>query len=90
MTYRRLPYRLSYAIFWLAILTLSFYSCKEESPAPIQNATPTRDDNMALGNPSGAEPSPFNPNNYLITLPTYSLCGCCKSLNSQSPDINLG
>lgn len=56
------------------LLLFSLEQCKKpDSPTPIQNATPTRDDNMALGNPSGAEPSPFNPNNYLITLPTYSL-----------------
>lgn len=57
---------------WLFI-GLSLYSCKEPSVTVPQNATPTRDDNMALGNPSGVEPSPFNPNNYLIGLPTYSL-----------------
>jgi endonuclease G len=59
--------------FIYLFIVLSFYECKQPAVPVPHNATPTRDDNMALGNPSGAEPSPFNPNNYLITLPTYSL-----------------
>ncbi|UFH54672.1 DNA/RNA non-specific endonuclease [Spirosoma sp. KNUC1025] len=61
--------RISYG--FLLLFTLD--QCKHaDTPAP-NNATPTRDDNLALGNPSQAESTPFSPNNYLITRPTYSL-----------------
>lgn len=37
------------------------------------SSTPTRDDNLALGNPSGAVSSTSYPNNYLMTKPQYVL-----------------
>ncbi len=37
------------------------------------STTPTRDDNMALGNPSGATTATTNPNNYLMVKPQYAL-----------------
>lgn len=37
------------------------------------STSPTRDDNMALGNPSGAVASTAYPNNYLIVKPQYAL-----------------
>ncbi|GAB3539461.1 DNA/RNA non-specific endonuclease [Spirosoma fluminis] len=47
--------------------------CKQgDAPAP-QSTVPTRDDNLALGNPDGARASESSPNAYLITRPTYSL-----------------
>lgn len=54
-------------------LLLSLSQCKEPSVTAPNNATPTRDDNMAMGNPDGAEPSAFSPNTYLITRSTYAL-----------------
>jgi endonuclease G len=45
------------------------------SPSPTSRTAVvvSRDDNMALGNPSGATSSLSNPNNYLLTKPQYSL-----------------
>lgn len=46
------------------------------SPAPtlpLTAAPPTRDDNLALGNPSGATGSLSAPNNYLLVRPQYTL-----------------
>lgn len=37
------------------------------------NTTPTRDDNMAMGNPSGATTSTSNTTNYLMTKTQYAL-----------------
>ncbi|SHI82304.1 endonuclease G [Hymenobacter daecheongensis DSM 21074] len=45
-------------------------------PATTRQATAvvsSRDDNMALGNPSGATASPDNANNYLLVKPQYAL-----------------
>ncbi len=39
------------------------------NPSP----TPTRDDNLALGNPSGAQTNILMPNNYLVTRSQFSL-----------------
>ncbi|GAB3500970.1 DNA/RNA non-specific endonuclease [Spirosoma knui] len=47
--------------------------CKQGDAPASQSTVPSRDNNLALSNPSGAEPSPFTPNNYLITQPTYIL-----------------
>lgn len=58
---------------WLFLLvTLS--QCKQDGAQPTPASTqPTRDDNMALGNPDGAKPVETSPNAYLITRPTYAL-----------------
>ena len=59
---------------WLALL-LAFTLCEcktDNAPIPV-STQPTRDDNMALGNPDGAKPTETNPNTYLITRPTYAL-----------------
>ncbi|WP_227686816.1 DNA/RNA non-specific endonuclease [Spirosoma arboris] len=54
-------------------LLLSLNQCKQPSiPVPV-DTTPTRDDNMAMGNPDGARAIEFSPNAYLITRSTYSL-----------------
>jgi len=39
----------------------------------VSGATPTRDDNMAFGNPSGAITNIGNPNNYLMVKPQFAL-----------------
>ena len=47
--------------FFGLLLILSLDQCKQPSvPVPV-NTTPTRDDNMAMGNPDGAESSEFSP-----------------------------
>ncbi|WP_460971750.1 DNA/RNA non-specific endonuclease [Spirosoma migulaei] len=55
------------------LLVFSLGQCKQPSVPSAVSTTPTRDDNMAMGNPDGAEPSAFSPNTYLITRSTYSL-----------------
>jgi len=57
---------------WLCLL-LALTQCKQPSVVTPDNTTPTRDDNMAMGNPDGAKPSESSPNAYLITRSTYSL-----------------
>ena len=69
------------SVFAMAILV----SCEKEEPivkkeitsAQIENgaqkATATRDNNMALGNPSGATTSTSNANNYLMTKTQYTM-----------------
>ena len=60
-------------------------SCEKEEPivnndltnaqveSGAQKATATRDNNMALGNPSGATTSTSNANNYLMTKTQYTM-----------------
>lgn len=55
------------------LLIISFDQCKQPSVPVPANTTPTRDDNMALGNPDGARATESSPNAYLITRTTYSL-----------------
>jgi len=62
-----------YRICFAVLLILSLDQCKQPSVPIPANTTPTRDDNMAMGNPDGARASEFSPNAYLITRPTYSL-----------------
>ncbi|UHG93176.1 DNA/RNA non-specific endonuclease [Spirosoma oryzicola] len=57
----------------LLLLTFSFYDCKHSSAPAPQNTSPTRDDNMALGNPDNAKTAESSPNAYLIARPMYSL-----------------
>lgn len=60
-------------LYILFIISVWFSHCKQPS-VPLQASVAlTRDDNVALGYPSDAEPSPFNPNDYLITRSTYTL-----------------
>lgn len=54
-------------------LLLSLSQCKEPSVTAPNNSTPTRDDNLAVGNPDGARATESSPNAYLITRSTYSL-----------------
>ncbi|QIP12253.1 hypothetical protein G8759_06230 [Spirosoma aureum] len=61
----------SFALLWLSILILSLYECKSPSIPVPQNTTPTRDDNMAMGNPDGVKRK--QPQRLLITRPAYSL-----------------
>ena len=65
--------KLSFRLFIGMALTLSLYECKQPSVPVPANTTPTRDDNIALGNPDGARTSESSPNAYLITRATYSL-----------------
>lgn len=62
---------------WLVlVLALALSQCKKDKdtqPTPVNNTIPTRDDNMALGNPDGARTDETNPGAYLITRPTYTL-----------------
>ncbi|UFH57724.1 hypothetical protein [Spirosoma sp. KNUC1025] len=65
--------RVSLRLMAYSLLLGTLIHCKQAA-TPIPDApSPTRDDNLALGNPSGAEPSPFSPNNFLVTRSTYSL-----------------
>ncbi|OUJ71363.1 DNA/RNA non-specific endonuclease [Hymenobacter crusticola] len=45
----------------------------DEAVAPTPVATPTRDDNLAMGNPSGATANPANYSNYLLTKAQYTM-----------------
>nr|WP_317166050.1 DNA/RNA non-specific endonuclease [Spirosoma arboris] len=54
-------------------LLITLDQCKQPSVPIPANTTPTRDDNMAMGNPDGAKASDSSPNAYLITRSTYSL-----------------
>lgn len=55
------------------LLLLSLSQCKEPSVTVPTDTTPSRDDNMAMGNPDGAKAVESSSNAYLITRPTYSL-----------------
>jgi endonuclease G, mitochondrial len=55
---------------FLIALTGWLLGCR---PVALRPELPTRDDALALGNPSGATPSPSNYDNYLITRPQYTL-----------------
>ena len=66
----------------LALLTSLATSCSKDAVAPVAgpnaavqsaDATATRDDNMALGNPSGAKADSYFYWNYLITKPQYTM-----------------
>jgi endonuclease G len=61
--------KLSVRLFTGILLILS----KQPSVPVSTNTTPTRDDNMAMGNPDGAKASEASPNAYLINRSTYSL-----------------
>ncbi|RIV25608.1 DNA/RNA non-specific endonuclease [Fibrisoma montanum] len=66
--------RLSTIRLWL-LLSLVFLltECKKGTdPTPTANF-PTRDDNLALGNPDGAKAEPSSESAYLIVRPTYTL-----------------
>lgn len=60
-------------ILFVVVLACSLYTCKQPSVPIPANMTPTRDDNMAMGNPDGAKPIESSTNAYLIVRPTYSL-----------------
>jgi endonuclease G len=56
----------------LALLVLLATACaKTDTVAPTP--APTTDENLALGNPSGAVASTSSPTNYLLTKPQYTL-----------------
>lgn len=56
-------------------LTASLAACSsKESPAPASGTTTaTRDDHLALGNPSGATADTGQPANYLLVKPQYAM-----------------
>ena len=62
-----------FRLFLGFFLILSLDQCKQPSVDIPNNITPTRDDNLALGNMDGAQASENSPNAYLITRSTYSL-----------------
>lgn len=75
-----------YLFFCVALLTLS--ACGDTTNPPIppvnaQDTIPTRDDNMALGNPSNAATDPNSLNNYLMVKPQFVL-----SYNSSKGEAN--
>jgi len=55
------------------LLVSGFSQCKQSEVSPPVTTSPTRDDNLAMGNPDGARPLESSPNAYLITRPTYSV-----------------
>ena len=62
--------------FVLSALLVAFLSaCSDkETPAPTADTfIPTRDDHLALGNPSGAVADATQPTNYLLVKPQYVL-----------------
>ena len=65
----RVTYRFSVVI----VLLLAFSQCKQPSVPDTHSTTPTRDDNMAMGNPDGAKSAESSPNAYLLNRTTYSL-----------------
>ena len=60
---------------WLSIALLSGWlvSCSTDEVAPAAGATASRDDNLALGNPSGAVADVSSYQNYLLIRPQYTL-----------------
>jgi endonuclease G len=63
------------AITIVALFLLLGEGCRTSIPQPrsttFNNTQPTRDDNLALGNPSGA--SMGDPDNYLMVKPVFTL-----------------
>jgi len=55
------------------LLVSGFIHCKQSAVSPPVTTSPTRDDNLAMGNPDGARPLESSPNAYLITRTTYSV-----------------
>jgi len=60
---------LLYSLFFL----LSLAGCVRTTPPDNQSTVPSRDDNLALGNPDGAKADASSPASYLIVRPTYAL-----------------
>jgi endonuclease G len=72
MSVKSIPVRRSLQTIVFSVgLSLLLAGCfRGSTPKPSANSTqPTRDDNIAMGNPSGA--SVNDPNNYLLTKSTY-------------------
>jgi len=64
-------FRFSFAPRWALLgATLLLLGCGQDAPDPT---APTRDDHLALGNPSGAITDATQPTNYLIVRPQYAL-----------------
>lgn len=51
------------------ILVTLLNACKDQAIEPVEQTQPTRDNNLALGNPSNADN--LDENNYLLTKPQY-------------------
>ena len=65
-----------YRILTIAALSSLAVACSDEADTPTppkQDTPPTRDDNLALGNPSGATTNTANASNYLLTKTQYAL-----------------
>ena len=59
--------------FGLGLLLTGLNQCRPDKALTPTPSIPTRDANLALGNPDGAKNDQTSPNAYLITRPTYSL-----------------
>lgn len=57
----------------MLLLIVSFGQCKQPNIPTPAGEPPTRDNNMAIGNPDGAIASTSSPNAYLINRSAYSL-----------------
>lgn len=63
-----------YVKLWAFLVFIGLFSqCKPPSIPIRANPTPTRDDNLAMGNPDQIRAVTSSPNAYLIVRPTYSL-----------------
>jgi endonuclease G len=62
-----------YRLLAVLILGVSLSHCKQPTVDVLQSTIPTRDDNIAMGNPDGAITATSSPSAYLITRSTYAL-----------------
>lgn len=63
-----------YVKLWAFLVFIGLFSQCNPPSVPIRvNPTPTRDDNLAMGNPDQAQAVLGNPNAYLIVRSTYTL-----------------
>ncbi len=74
-----------YILLFMVLIIVS--ACEDKTPpvppVNVQDTIPTRDDNMALGNPSNAATDPSSPSNYLMVKPQFVL-----SYNSSKGEAN--
>ncbi|HEX8349384.1 MAG TPA: DNA/RNA non-specific endonuclease [Hymenobacter sp.] len=68
-----MKYQLLRHLLASGLLLVTACSKDEVKPGSGSSSTPTRDDNLALGNPSGATTDTNNYTNYLLIKPQYAL-----------------
>lgn len=61
------------AYLYALTILIFIFSCKENPPIIPDNPNPTRDEHLALGNPSNATANPTATTNYLIQRTAYAL-----------------